>query len=424
MQKRSRILLLVVIVLGITVLGNGFGIATKKSLTNNDIVSLVKAGLSDKIIILLIQKSEIQFDLTPDALIELKQVGVSNAVIEAMLRASTTLLVVGDSKTGSNPVKVLSKYLDASLHGRYEETYQYVSTKDKAIKTLQQYLAEQSKEESPLTEALINKISYKIKEVIVSGNKAKADVDITIPDFAVIFKDILAAGLISGFGQEKDEKEIDKMLTEKYKGEDIPMVTTAQTFDLVKEADGWKVFLDWETEKKEAEKKRKVEALLSEARQLKKQKKLYGALKKYDEVLELDSQIVEAKQDKEEILKEIKAFEEKQSYIKYIELKGFKVGKGSRFGLGEPEPAIFGKVINHGNRTLRKVKVTVYFLGKDGKPIAEEDYYPVLVTEFSFDNKPLKPGYIKEFGYVVGDKVPSEWSGKARAKISDIEFQE
>ena len=58
---------------------------SEKILTNNDIISLVKAGLSDKAIISVIQKSQSKFDLTPEILIELKKVGVSNKVIEVMV---------------------------------------------------------------------------------------------------------------------------------------------------------------------------------------------------------------------------------------------------------------------------------------------------------------------------------------------------
>lgn len=60
----------------------------QKTLTNDDIVSLVKAGLSDEAITSMIQKSQTQFDLSPNALIELKKVGVSNKVIEAMIGGS------------------------------------------------------------------------------------------------------------------------------------------------------------------------------------------------------------------------------------------------------------------------------------------------------------------------------------------------
>jgi hypothetical protein len=56
-----------------------------KPLTNDDIISLAKAGLSDAVIVLAIQKSPTQFDLGPEALINLKKAGVSNTVIETMI---------------------------------------------------------------------------------------------------------------------------------------------------------------------------------------------------------------------------------------------------------------------------------------------------------------------------------------------------
>jgi len=56
-----------------------------KPLTNDDIISLAKAGLSDAVIVSAIQKSPTQFDLGPEALINLKKSGVSNAVIETMI---------------------------------------------------------------------------------------------------------------------------------------------------------------------------------------------------------------------------------------------------------------------------------------------------------------------------------------------------
>lgn len=70
---------------------------TQKTITNDDIVSLVNAGLSDEAIISAIQKSQSKFDLSPEALIWLKKAGVSNKIIESMLGNSSSS--VGDSKT-------------------------------------------------------------------------------------------------------------------------------------------------------------------------------------------------------------------------------------------------------------------------------------------------------------------------------------
>jgi len=61
-----------------------------KPLTNADIVALVKAGLSDGAIVAAIAKSPHDFDTGAPALIALKQAGVNNTIIEAMIGAPAT----------------------------------------------------------------------------------------------------------------------------------------------------------------------------------------------------------------------------------------------------------------------------------------------------------------------------------------------
>ena len=69
-----------------------------KPLTNDDIISLVKAGLSDAAIVSAIQKSPTQFDISPEALVKLKKAGVNNAVIEAMIAGGSSS-TAGEAKT-------------------------------------------------------------------------------------------------------------------------------------------------------------------------------------------------------------------------------------------------------------------------------------------------------------------------------------
>ncbi len=90
-------------------------------------------------------------------------------------------------------------------------------------------------------------------------------------------------------------------------------------------------------------------------------------------------------------------------------------------------PGVTFKLKNNGDRTLDKVKVTVFFNDENGNIIFEEDYHPVLVSDYSlYDNKPLKPNYVwrNERGRFYSAKsVPSEWkTGDVTAKITDIEF--
>ena len=92
------------------------------------------------------------------------------------------------------------------------------------------------------------------------------------------------------------------------------------------------------------------------------------------------------------------------------------------------KPGVNFKIKNNGNRTLDRVEVRVVFKDAQGNPIAEENYTPVLVSEYNIsgDNTPLRPNYIwqNESGkFYVADSVPSEWAtGQATATITGIEF--
>ena len=319
--------------------------------------------------------------------------------------------------------EVLGSYLDASLKSRSEEAYGFVSTEDKAVKNLNEYKSETDKTDNPFAAVIVSSVSYKVLKITESGSTAKADVEITLPDMSVMFKDLMGAVFSSAFGG-KEKAEIEKSIAQKYKSGEVPTTTKNEEFHLLKEKDGWKIFLDWKAKKAEKEKANKVAALLSDAKDLRKSKKLHGAVKKYEEALTLNSEMVEAKKGLSETNLEIESFEEKQVYIKKVALKEFKVSEGKKYGFGKAIPGVFGTIVNNGNRTLREVEITVYFLNDKGSVISEEDFHPVLVSEYSYsgDNKLLKPNYVKDFGYSVEDYAPSSWSKKAKAKITNIEF--
>lgn len=340
--------------------------------------------------------------------------------------ASLTILAC-EKLLGPSPNEVLNGYLDASLKGRYKEAYSYVSAEDKAIKDLQSYIKENEKDDNPFTQAIVSKVSYKILKLEKSENNATADVEINMPDFGSIFADVMGAAFKSVFGGG-DENEIEKILAKKFESGEIPLTTMEETFKLVKEKDGWKVFLDWKNEKIKKEKQAKIQTLLTEAEELNKSKKHYVAVEKYEQILELDSEMVDAKEGLEETIKEIKSFEEKQAYVKNIVLYDLKARYYKTY-LEEKVPGVEFKLKNKGDRTLKEVEVTVYFKNANGTIIAEEDYHPVLVTKFSFsgDNKPLKPNYIwqmEQDKFYKADSVPSEWKeGAVSAKITNIEFE-
>ena len=122
-----------------------------------------------------------------------------------------------------------------------------------------------------------------------------------------------------------------------------------------------------------------------------------------------------------------KEMEEKSAYINtYLDLYETRA-RYMNSVLDGRVPGVLFKLRNRGDRQLDKVEVTVYFKDSTGRIIHEEDYTPILVSEFSFnDNKPLKPGYIwqMESGRFYSAKsVPEEWvEGSVDMKITDIRF--
>lgn len=79
--------------------------AQDETMTNEEVISLTKAGLASSIVIGKIRTSKTNFDMSTDALIKLKQVGVGDDVVTAMLEAkSGRISGGGSSSSGAAPV--------------------------------------------------------------------------------------------------------------------------------------------------------------------------------------------------------------------------------------------------------------------------------------------------------------------------------
>lgn len=175
--------------------------------------------------------------------------------------------------------------------------------------------------------------------------------------------------------------------------------------------------------------RQKVQNLQEEAKKLLDSNEFEKALSIYKDLSEIPSGVDSAEVGIEKTTKSMKEFERKMNYMDEIEITNF-VAKRIDTYRKEGVPAVKISLKNKGDRSLDKVKVTVYFKGEDGREIFEESFHPVLVSEYSFggDNKPLKPGYVKEMDkgkYYTLDKPLSDWQeGKATVKIEDIEFSE
>lgn len=334
-----------------------------------------------------------------------------------------------DKVTKSSPKDVIIKYLYANKDGDITESYKYISNQDKSIKSLDQMIKnEKDQDDNPFSPLIIKDTKFKVLSIKEFEDNASVDLEITIPDISILAKETMREALKNGL-LNIDPKKSALIILEKYKNKKLPTITKFQTYQMVKEKNNWKVFLNLKAEQEELEKTTKIYILIDEADELKKLKKYQRAILKYKEVLTLDSESVEAKSSIEETKKEVASIKAKQEYIKNVILYDFKAKYYDSY-LNKNIPGINFKIKNEGNRTLKKVEVTVYFKNADGNTIAEENYHPVLVSSYGFgdNNKPLKPNYIWQMErgkFYQAKSVPSEWKeGSAMSKITNIEFSD
>lgn len=75
--------------------------AAQEVMNNDEVISLAKAGLNPSIIVGKIRSSKTNFDTSTDALIKLKQAGVSDDVVAAMLEAKSGKAMAAPVNSGS-----------------------------------------------------------------------------------------------------------------------------------------------------------------------------------------------------------------------------------------------------------------------------------------------------------------------------------
>jgi len=75
----------------------------KKPVTNNDVVKMVHAGLPESTIVLSLESNDTDLDTSPQALIELKDQGVSPKVMDAMLAAASRKKSAASAPLATSP---------------------------------------------------------------------------------------------------------------------------------------------------------------------------------------------------------------------------------------------------------------------------------------------------------------------------------
>ncbi len=85
-------------------------------LTNDSVVKMVEAGLDEEVILLAVERGEPKFDLDPSDLIKLKEKGVPDAVVKAMLERQEGAAVKAPAKVADKPAsKAKPKVVEIDL---------------------------------------------------------------------------------------------------------------------------------------------------------------------------------------------------------------------------------------------------------------------------------------------------------------------
>lgn len=101
-MKRNNFLFVCLLTLSLCLATAGGAFAQDETMTNEEVITLAKAGLNQSIIINKIKTSKSNFDLSTDGLIKLKQANVSDAVVTAMLEAKSGKQMSGSNTSGNS----------------------------------------------------------------------------------------------------------------------------------------------------------------------------------------------------------------------------------------------------------------------------------------------------------------------------------
>lgn len=384
----------------------------------------------------------------------------------------------------AEPAPTVIAYLQARLHLDFEAVYDLLSEEDQSYITKEDYakfarerfLGNELEETKPWRRLSASETIYAIDEIVISEAVAHVSISLSTPDFVGAMSKILQELFFQAVSQafaSKQPLDSDALEAALDSRRDIPVKTTTEQLELRLEAGVWTVHENvkfasaafqvqnelngllaeaaaFEAEKsfseavslynrvleidgsnskakeglrdiEEAQVEQKIRELLEKAAASRKKSALSEAANLYQQALEIDSANSEAKA----AISEIEQILLTLAYAQSIEIFEFEAKFIDTYS-DKQVPAVKFALKNKGDRALKKVRVVVYFYDTDDRAIHEETYTPILVGKYSSET-PLKPNYIwrmERKKYYTIDSLGPEWSGRAQAVVTDLEFAE
>ncbi len=165
-----------------------------ETLTNAKIVALVKAGLSNTVILATLQNANTNFDTSTNALIDLKQKGVSDDVIAAMINKSykgpplpAANVPQGAVTMGPVPNMAFSNVLDLNNLASLEPGIYYYDETTSQLNQMDGSVFSQTKVGSGIITAITYGVAKTKAKAVLSGSQANFSIHTKTPSFYFIF---------------------------------------------------------------------------------------------------------------------------------------------------------------------------------------------------------------------------------------------
>lgn len=268
---------------------------------------------------------------------------------------AVTALLINRCQKSSDPKMALSGYLDAVITGNYKEAYDFFSFEDRSVKSLTEFMKEHELSAAEIDIVNMSKdyIMYDIKKVSVMDDSAKAIVKITMPEIMVKqFKPLLP--IISR--QRRIDSLIDPRNNKKFS-----IITLTGSVLMMKEFNGWRVYGNWEEQRKKEAEESKIR------------------------------------------LKYIQS----QLKIKNVKIREYQ---------GDRRTYLTATIKNLGQKTLKEVVVFVVCLNKDNKAC-----YSVTEQSISETVKPISPKASRKIKIDLTN-APPDWSRRVEISVVNCKF--
>lgn len=182
--------------------------SAQETMNNDEVITLTKAGLNPTLIVGKIRTSKTNFDLSTDSLIKLKQAGVSDDVVAAMLEAKNgkPASPAGTNSTGAAAVGATGDPNDPMSKHNYG-IYLY-EEKDgvRKMTPVKANVSAQNRTGGMFTSSL----TYGIGKVKIKSNLPGRNADLQLNSTSPVFYfylDVTSGGLNTASGVPSDPKE-------------------------------------------------------------------------------------------------------------------------------------------------------------------------------------------------------------------------